>query len=420
MPAIPKLLRLVAFALAVTAAAPVEGQDQLGVAAVVNDDVVTVLDLVSRMRLVMLASQTPDTPEARERLVPQVLRALIDDRLKLQEAKRLGIAVGEDDIDNRLDQIAKQAGTSADQFVAGLTDRGIPAETLRAQLQADIAWVRAVRRALQPRITVTEELVDETVAQIESERSEPAYLVSEIFLAVDDVDAEDEVRQAAERLVVQLRGGADFAAVARQFSEASSAAAGGDLGWVSASQLDPPLAQAVQALAPGLVSDPVRDIGGYSILALRDRRDSRGEDDTRATLAQVFFPLADDAGAEQAEQARAEARAATKDLASCEEMADLAQRVSPPDTQTMLRDVPLSEMPPDLRAIAVDAPVGEAVDPMRITGGHTVLMVCDRSGTGGLPSRSDVRERLGRDRLEVLARGYLRDLRRSAIVDIRL
>ncbi len=418
-------LSRMAFAVAIVlsaASSPAPAQDSLGIAATVNEDVVTMLDLAARIQLVALASRLPDTPETRERIAPQVLRALIEDRLKLQEAKRLGINVGDKDVDNRLSALAQQSGTgSIEEFADMIGRNGVPFETVRNQVRADVSWTRVVRRVLGPTVAISEEQVDEALARIESEAAQPAYLVSEIFLAVDGQNGEAEVESSARRLVAQLREGADFAAVARQFSQASSAANGGDIGWVSPSEVESALRGALETLSPGMIGDPVRGTSGVHILLLRDRRESRGAaEDAKATLAQVFFALAEDATAEQIDETSADALSRTQPLTSCEQMAALAAEVSPPGAQPLLADIAFSDMPPELLAIASGTPIGTPAAPILAPGGVVVLMVCDRQGASGVPGRDEIRDRLGRERIEVLARGYLRDLRRVAIIDVRL
>jgi peptidyl-prolyl cis-trans isomerase SurA len=416
------LSRILMAAAIAASAVPAAAQEGLGIAAVVNDDVVTMLDLTDRVLLVVRASNIPDSPEARGRIAPQALRALIEEQLKMQEAKRLGINVGDREIDTRLAAIAKQSGIdSVEAFVDMLKRNGIPVETMRSQIAAEVAWVRVARRVLGPSVNISEEQVDEALAQIESEVNQPAYLVSEIFLAVDNLESEAEVAETARRLVTQLRGGADFASVARQFSQAANAARDGDLGWVSPSEIESSLRAALATLSPGEISEPVRGTSGFHILQLRDRRERRGAlEGATATLAQVFYPLPENPDAEAVARVTADAHAGTEALTSCEGMIALAGQVSPAGAQSLLKDIPFSDMPPELYAVASESPLNQATAPLEVPGGLVVLMVCDRQGASGVPSREEIRDRLARDRLEVLARGYLRDLRRSAIIDIRI
>src|SRR5690606_10759368 len=114
--------------------------------------------------------------------------------------------------------------------------------------------------------------VDELLSRMEASQDRPLARVQEIFLPVDSPSEEAEVQATAERLVQQLRGGADFGAIARQFSRGTTAREGGDVGWVQEGQLAARLDQALAGLQPGDITDPIRGTGGIYILRLVDRR----------------------------------------------------------------------------------------------------------------------------------------------------
>ncbi len=98
----PAVLLLTALALR-----PAAAQDTLRIVALVNDEVITAIDLAVRTEMVIAQSRVEDTPETRQRLRPQVLRALIDDRLRQQAADKEGVSVPQDSIDNRMSQLAQ-------------------------------------------------------------------------------------------------------------------------------------------------------------------------------------------------------------------------------------------------------------------------------------------------------------------------
>jgi peptidyl-prolyl cis-trans isomerase SurA len=400
---------------------PAGAQESVSVVAVVNDDAITMLDLEGRMRLAMIFTKLPDTPETRQRVAPQVLRALIEERLKLQEANRLGVKVSQAEIDDRLNSLAQQGGGTAEALLAYLQGNGIAPESLIQQIRAEIGWIKAARRQFASTIVITDDQIDEVLDGLRSAQGQPSYRVGEIFLAADAPENEPETRQTAERLVGQIRDGADFAAVARQFSQSASAAVDGDLGWMMASQLDRGVADAVRGLAPGEVSDPIAVAGGYYIITLRDRRESASADVDLVSLAQVVFPLPADASVKQIATTKAEARKATEAMTSCREIAELARQVSPPEVQSEMPDLRLSDLSPELRAIVDKSPIATPTEPIEAAGGIAVAMVCRRTTEdSSLPSREEIRNQLGNQRLEVMARSYLRDLKRTAIVDVRL
>ena len=267
-------------------AGPVRGQDAFRPAAVVNDEVISVLDLAMRVRLAIVGAGVQDSQEVRRRLTPQVLRGLIDERLQLQEAQRLDISVSDDDVARALEQIAGQNNMSEGQFLSMLRNRGIIPTTLIDQIRAQIAWQTVVRRRLRPTISISEEEVQEVADRLTSRQGSLERRVAEIFVAVESATQEEEALANANRLLEQLRGGANFAGLARQFSQSGTANLGGDRGWIRDGELPEELNRALTQMGPGEISPPIRTVSGFHILLLRDMRKNEGQEVDRARIQQ--------------------------------------------------------------------------------------------------------------------------------------
>jgi peptidyl-prolyl cis-trans isomerase SurA len=252
--------------------APPPARSTEGIAAVVNDDIISMSDLTARLQLALVSSGLPNTQETRQRLTPQVLRSLVDERLQLQEATRANVSVTDKEINEAFSKVAEQNRMQRDQLEKMLASQGVPRSTLESQIRSTIAWGKLVQRRLRPSIEIGQEEVDQVIQRIQANAGKPEYLAAEIFLAVDAPEREDDVRRLADRLYEQIGQGANFTAVARQFSQSAGAAAGGDLGWVQQGQLPEELDSTLRQLRPGQASRPIRSITGYHILMLRDER----------------------------------------------------------------------------------------------------------------------------------------------------
>ena len=255
--------------------APVDrasGQEAVRIAAVVNSEAISIPDLVERIDVAIVSSRLQVSEELRRQLAPQVLRSLIDERLKVQEAERLGITVSEADMATARRTVEQRNGIPAGALDDFLRRQGLDVATVTDQLRAEILWTKLVRRRLGAAVTVGEGEIDEAIARLETDRGRPEYRVAEIFLAVESSEQEDEVRIAAASLYRQLTGGASFAQIARQFSQSATAAVGGDIGWVVEGQLPSEIETALAQMEPGSVAPPVRVFDGYYIVSLIDRR----------------------------------------------------------------------------------------------------------------------------------------------------
>ena len=267
---------LVAALLVLPGHARAAGAD--GIAAVVNDQPVLMSAVADRMKLLMVSSGMPNTDETRTKIRPQVVNMLIDETLRTQEAAAQKIAVDDAAIDEGFAGIAAQNNMEPEKFRAVLRQSGINEKSLRDQIRAQIAWSRVVQERLSDQVEISEFDVETTEQRLRANIGKAEFLAAEIFLPVDAPGDEGDVKQLADRLVKQLRGGgARFSAIASQFSQAAGASKGGDLGWVQEGQLAPELDTALAALQKGEVTDPVRTLTGYHIILLRDKRVSAAE-----------------------------------------------------------------------------------------------------------------------------------------------
>ena len=398
------------------AAVPARGQDTLSAVAVVNDEVISMLDLSMRTRLAALASGITPSPETQRRMHRQVLRRLIDERLQIQEAERIGITIPQDEVDEAIEFISRGNGMSGDQFLAMLSQNSILPTALTGRVRAELAWRHVARIRLRPTIVIGDEEGDEVIARIEANRGQPELRLSEIFLEVDNALVEEDVWQSAMRLIDQVRAGAKFAALARQFSQSATAPDGGELGWIQQSQLSDELAAAVAGKRPGQMIGPVRTISGFYILLLHELREVAPLAGS-VHLKQIIFDLPAGAGTDQIEATKARAAEVRGQVRSCADADRVAAEVGAPGSGD-LGTMKLQDLPAGLRKAVASLPLERPSEPLEVGGGISLLVVCARERQG--PDRDAITDRLRQERLNMLTRRYLRDLRRAANVDIRL
>ena len=413
--------RLLIAGLVLALTAPAMAQDVLSIAAIVNDEVVSAYDVQQRTNLVLVSTGLQNNRETRRRLARQVLRTLIDERIQMQEAKRLNIKVNQADVDRAIRRIERQGNIPEGRFPDLLRSQGIAPEILMAQIRANIAWTKLVQRRLRPTVTVSDDEIDAVIERLEANAGQEEQRVREIFLAVDSPDDDEEVRRSAGRLIDQIRAGARFAAVARQFSQGVTAAVGGDVGWVQPGQMPEELEDALAGMRPGEVSDPIRSTGGYYVVTLSERRQvlSRDPAAIELDLKQILLPLDNQAApADVATQTRL-AEAIRGNIADCDDIETIAKELKSSESGA-LGKVRLGDLPDNLRAAVGPLKVGEVSAPVRTGAGVHLFMVCGREGDVEQgPDPEAIREVLGNRRLSMLARRYLRDLRRDAVVEFR-
>ncbi len=264
-------LRFVLLLCGLAACGAAQAQQAGRIVAVVNDDIITQYDLVARLDIALASSNVQDTPEVRRRLGSQILRTLMDERLQSQEAARFGIRVSGREITQQIEDIEKRNNLQPGGLERFFRNNGLDMEALKEHLRVEVAWNKMLARRIAPRIEVGADEVDARLAERRAAVGSTEYVVSEIFLELDDPAREGEVRAAADGIAAQLSAGASFSGLAQQFSQSTSAALGGDLGRVRAGQLDARLEAALDSLAPNSISPPIRLENGFHILLLRER-----------------------------------------------------------------------------------------------------------------------------------------------------
>jgi peptidyl-prolyl cis-trans isomerase SurA len=391
-------------------AAPVSAQNAEGVAAIVNDKVISTFDVRQRATMILMFANLQPTPELLQRARSQALRDLVDERLQLDEAAKFEISIPGDAIDRRIGEMARSGDSSIDQLTAGLAANGVSMTTLRNQLEADIAWSRLIAGLYGTRVRVSETEIQETQARIAQNAQRPQYEMSEIFLPAETPQEFQEMEQGAMRLLEQMQQRAPFPLVARQFSQAPSAAAGGDMGWISANELAPELRPVAERLEPGQVSLPVRTSTGIYIIAMRNRREGvPAGASSLVSLRQITAPAARSSALDRIRR-RAEGCGnldSTVGNIQGASMVDLGQTIE-------------AELSTDIRTRLEGVAIGGASQVVTNGDQANIIVLCSReTGGSAVPDRTQIEDRLREAELSMLAERYLRNLRREATIITR-
>ncbi len=389
--------------------------------AVVNGDIITRTDVEQRLALIVAANGGNVPAEELERLRTQVLRNLIDETLEIQEAKGNKIDITQAQIDESYARVARNFKRTPEQMTVYLKQMGASDASLKRQINGELAWNRLLQRRVQPFVNVSQEEVQGIVDRLNASKGATEVHMSEIFLSSTPENAA-EVSNNARRIMQQVRQGGSFVAYARQFSEASTAAVGGDLGWVRPEQLPDALAQAAREMQVGQMAGPVEIPGGVSILYKADQRQVLTADprDALLSLRQLAISFPPGTTQEQATQRAAQFAEATRTIAGC----GAAQKVAEQLGAEMVDNdqVKIRDLPEQLQALMTGLQVGQATPPFgSAKDGVRVLVICGRDDpqVAAGPNAEAIMAQLEEERVNMRARRYLRDLRRDAVVDYR-
>lgn len=388
------------------AATAQEAQTIEGIVAIVNDQPISYSDVRERASLLLLTLgvQSPNQEQVQQ-ITSQALDELIDEKLQLQEAAEYEVEVSEEDVAGAVADMARQSGLDRDGLVNVLLQAGVNPASLEDQMRSEIAWRRIMGGLYGSRIRISENQIDEQLAQLKVAASKTQYRIGEVFLYAPTDEEKEQALAGANTILEQLRAGAPFEVAAQRFSSAPTAAAGGDMGWVSLEDLDAPVAEAVQGLSEPGLTDPITVEDGIYLINMIGKRDPA---ETVPIVDLVRLTV--DNGSEE------DLLAAVATADSCEGAETVAEN-DPNLRTTRLDDFRISDLGPEGRALVENTSVNSATDVFAASGTIAVMYVCDRDETGSaLPTREEIEDRLYGRQLQMVSQRSLRNLRREATI----
>lgn len=394
-----------------------------GVVAVVNDNLISSYDLVQRIRLLSVTAGVQPTEESLPQLQQEALRGLIDERLQIQElrrvekAQKITIVATEKEIDEEIASIAQGNNTTSAALLAQLAAQGVESGTFRDQVRASVSWQNWIGGRYGSRVRIGQDQIKAVERQIAAAASKPQYQISEVLLDAARLGGMTQALDGANQLVDQIQKGAPFPAVARQFSSAATAANGGDAGWVSSGELDPAVEEVLSQLRPGQLARPVAVKDGVYIVYLRDKR--AGADAMLVNLKQAAVILPADASADQLAAAQATLSKLRPQIKGCGDLETVAGG-APGVIAGDLGEAEVKDLAPAFRDAANSLQVGQVSEPIRTAAGLHLVAVCGKRASGvGAESAAQIENRLRGQQLALISRRYLRDLRNAATIETK-
>ena len=386
-------------------------QDIQAISAIVNDEVISRYDVQQRVQLIVSTSGIKPTQENISRLEAQALRSLVNEKIQLQEAAKLDVPSSEQEVGLMLERIANGSQMSGEEILELINSQGVRPDTLLNQIRAELLWNKIVRGRYGSYVNVNDDEVsivyDRTIESIGRDQFE----ISEIFLGYEDSKEEEEANILANRLVEQLREGASFSAVAQQFSQSSTSGQGGYIGWVAEGQLDNEVINAIKNLDKDGISNPINSTGGYYIIRLNDITKAGGKNPLRNQydLVSIIFN----------KENIQDANNFAKEFISCKRIDSLTEKYNEKEVNYIGKRI-LSELPSDLHEELLNKDAGETLNIREIGDNINLILICDRKDDIGIQvSRESIEENIYSQKIGMMSRRYLRDLRRDAVIEYR-
>ena len=375
--------------------------------ATVNNDPISIYDLIQRSNLFSVSSKIPINEQFETNILPDLISGYIDEIIKRQEIKRLGITVSNEQIQNIVSEIEKENGFKKGEFKEYLKDNKTDISILEKQLETSIGWRQLVSNKFRSQVVIQDSEVEAILTKLKSSIGKEEFLIEQIFLSFED-KKENEVLNNIRNLHKQVVSGGDFISISKQFSDSFGGKVG-NIGWISELDLDPKIVNEVKKIEIKKLSQPLKGDNGYFIIKVIDKKVTG--DELIGEVSLYKFELI---------EKNEEINLLLKKIKNCDELVEFSNKYATTDSGS-LGKLKFNELPSNIRSVVKKMNKNEISDVLETESENFQLMLCDVKKTKTIiPSKFKITEILMNKKLDTIARQYMSELRTKAIIDVRI
>ncbi len=366
----------------------------------VNDQPISSFDANARAKLISIQNSTPLSKEKRNEYVQAALNSLIDDRVKIAEAKKNGFSVSNKEIQEAISHLESQNGMKKGEMGKMLQKNNIPMGILEEQIRADLMWLQVLQKNKRSLHQPTQKEIDQLKTNLKNELKEEGFYVAEMLIK-DQKEAEECYRQ--------LHQGSSFQDLAKKHSIANSRAKGGEVGWIEKNKYSKEIYEVLKQMGPGDVSAPLKTPNGYLIVLVIDRKYAITTETIPVwELAQMALP---------ANKTSALGDTINK-LNSCDGFLNFAKDIAIKESVKSGMISP-QQLPRELKNILQDAPTKKVVGPIQTPDSDLFFMKCQIINKKVIPEDNELKMRLEAQSMEELSAKLLKNAKRFTVIEMK-
>ena len=394
----------------------------LEIVAKVNGKAVTNYKVDQRAAFLHMVTNLEDTAQNSAQIKQDATQMLIDEILKLDAAAALDPTLTQRSRETAHKLVDENFAANGKTGSQRLREQGVDSSNIQQKFITDIVWGEFIRFKFQTKFAELDTIVDKVLARIEANARQPQVKLSEIILLPEPNRPLDRTLFLANEIIKAVNNGANFNAIAKQYSASGTATNGGQLGWVMLDQLPDHIQEQVKMTKIGAVSTPLQRDGMIILIRNEGSRQDGVADQSQdiITLARAVYPLSKDASNADKLEAAAKLERDTASINSCDGLMALNQDYGS-GIQGLIKNISLGSFNRPLQALVNELKASVPSKPLSFTEGISVFMLCDRiSPKITLPSRDELL-RVEFDKIfGSLSERYLLQLRRSAVIETNL
>ena len=391
------------------------------IVAKVNGQPITNYDLAQRVNFLAAVTNIKLNESNRQRIETDALQMLIDEKLKLVAAQEIDPNIASRSLDMARDLIDSSFQQNDKNGFEVLRELKLDTASIQQKFVTDLAWASFIQAKFSNKLGDVDQKIDAELARMLEDATKPQIRVSELVLVPEPSRPLQDTLRLANEIVSAVTQGANFNAIAQQYSVAGSAQNGGRLGWLSTGQLPQNISDALAKIDVGAVTPPIQQDGAILLFQKNGERKNGQADPSqdRIWLTRALLPLAATAANADRLEAAARLERDTAGISNCPDLLKLHDSYGS-RMQGRLDNIIVGSLAPQMLTLVNELQPGVASAPLSFSEGIAVFMLCKREKAKiDLPSRADVERAIVEKLFGSLGERYLLRLRRAASIERR-
>ena len=388
---------------------------EVKIIAKVNDEIITNIDLDNRLRMTLDLSNLPNEKEVKEKLTPRVLDSLIDESLKIQEANRLGIYVTNQEVMTQINRLEKRLNLKKNTLLDNYKKKNIPEITILNQIRSQLLWEKMLYGIVIRNITISEKTILETYNLLLQKSGETEYNISEIFVSLNNLEAEQRINSIYNRADNQ-----NFLLLAEQFSDGVVFLGDMRKNWIRESLLNEEIQKVVSQLNVGNISVPIKSSDGYHLILLNDKRKTKKieEDQTIYDLSQILFKINNSEGLKSETYYKEFLSYLSSIVNGCDDLKKLIEEI-PEGIGGELGRIDAKSIEDSFLKVLKNLPVGRLSDAVVTNDGVHGLMLCTPVIKNSYSElKKNIEINLKNKKIDSAAQSLLSRIKRKALIEL--
>ena len=392
----------------------------LSIVAIVNDEPITMMDLDARLRLIIISSNLPNNLETRKNLSGQVLQSLISERLQHQEARKLGIRVTNQEVENNIKFIEKQNNMQENQLIETLFKNGVPKSALPIRLKSNLIMQKLLQNIIRPKVVINNNEVNNEYNNLLANNGKMEYKFSEISFNFSNLSKKEDIILIAKQIRKKIIEENNFDVIGKRIQENGTGIYKNN-NWKLTNKINKDIYLQIETMEKDEISELVLTNTGVSIIKIDGKREFKIPELSQ-TVSDIAFISTDlPINKNKIDLFIEDIKNKTKNIKSCDEMTELS-KIYGNKRGKYLGKILLKNLPKYFIEELKNLNVNQPSKPIVADDGIYVTMICNynKDLNQEYALKEMIKDNIRNRSTTILKERYLLDLNRKALIDVRI